>query len=135
EGAGVTCLPMAPTLPALRIAAALGALAAFLAVGVIGVYRYLDGYWLYRGFARPHDPAYVQVRGRAIRFDLTSAALGGRRQPIDVYLPPRYASHPHRRHPGLYPPHREPGRPGALPVTVKPPGLHGQPKPPHPARP
>ncbi len=29
--------------------------AAFLAVGALGVYRYVDNYWLYRGFAPPHD--------------------------------------------------------------------------------
>ena len=103
----------------MRSTAALGVLAAFLAVGFLGVFRYVDGYWLYRGFARPHDPAYVQVRGRAIRFELASAALGGRRQPIDVYLPPGYASHPHERYPVLYLLHGEPGRPGAFLMTVR----------------
>jgi enterochelin esterase-like enzyme len=110
-------------VPALRGASRgplLGAaLAAFLAVGLIGLYRYIDNYWLYRGFAPPRDPAYVHVRGTTARFYLTSAALGGRRQPIDVYLPPGYLTHPHRRYPVMYLLHGVPGRPGAFLATVR----------------
>src|SRR5215831_1253413 len=102
-----------------RVGVPIAALAAFLAVGFVGVYRYVDNYWLYRGFPRPHDPAYVQTRGSAIRIDVASAALGGRRQPVDVYLPPGYATHPHRRYPVLYLLHGVPGRPGAFLQTVR----------------
>ena len=45
--------------------AAAGAIAlALLAVGALGIYRYLDNYWVYRGYAPPHDPAWVTSRGR-----------------------------------------------------------------------
>jgi enterochelin esterase-like enzyme len=94
-------------------------LAAFTAVGAIGVYRYVQNYWVYRGFAPPQDPAYVHTQGSTSRFYLVSPALGGRRQPVDVYLPPGYATHPHRRYPVLYLLHGEPGRPGAFLDTVR----------------
>jgi len=104
---------------AVRTCVALAALATFLGVGFVGVYRYVDGYWLYRGFARPHDPPFVRVRGHAIRIEVASPALGGRRQPVDVYLPPGYAAHSHERYPVLYLLHGEPGRPGAFLLTVR----------------
>jgi enterochelin esterase-like enzyme len=111
---------MAPwQLGAVRWSAALAALAAFLAIGFVGIYRYVDNYWLYRGFAKPHDPAFVHVRGAAVRIEVASAALGGRHQPVDVYLPPGYATHPHERYPVLYLLHGEPGRPGAFLATVR----------------
>src|SRR5437868_856157 len=103
----------------VRTGVVLAALAAFLSVGFVGVYRYVDGYWLYRGFPRPHDPAFVHVVGRAVRTEVASAALGGRRQPVDVYLPPGYGSHPRERYPVLYLLHGEPGRPGAFLMTVR----------------
>ena len=78
------------------------ALVAFLAVGLLGTYRYVDGYWLFRGFGPPTEPTWVAARGTAVRFYLPSPALGGRRQPVDVYLPPGYAAHPRRRYPVLY---------------------------------
>ena len=78
------------------------ALAALLAVGCIGTYRYLANYWIYRGFAPPSDAAFVKVHGTTARFYVASAALGGRRQPVDVYLPPGYARIPRRRYPVLY---------------------------------
>ena len=93
--------------------------AAFLAVGAVGLYRYVDNYWLYRGFAPPHDASFVKVAGTASRFYLASPALGGRRQPIDVYLPPGYARHPNRRYPVFYLLHGVPGRPGAFLATVR----------------
>jgi enterochelin esterase-like enzyme len=95
------------------------ALTTFVAAGLLGLYRYLDNYWLYRGFAAPVDPAYVHARGTATRFYVSSAALAGRRQPVDVYLPPGYATHPHRRYPVLYLLHGVPGRPGAFLATVR----------------
>ena len=111
------------SIPVLRaplagLVAAL-ALAAFVAVGLIGAYRYVDNYWLYRGFAPPHDAPFVRVAGTTQRFYLASAALGGRRQPVDVYLPPGYAAHLHRRYPVLYLLHGVPGRPDAFLATVR----------------
>jgi enterochelin esterase-like enzyme len=100
-----------------RAAAAI--LAAFVAAGLFGAYRYVDNYWLYRGFAPPKDPAYVRAHGVATRFYLASPALGGRRQPVDVYLPPGYALHPLRRYPVIYLLHGVPGRPGAFLATVR----------------
>ncbi len=95
------------------------ALLGFVAMGLLGAYRYVDNYWLYRGFAPPRDPAYVKARGTSVRFYVTSAALGGRRQPVDVYLPPGYRTHPYRRYPVLYLLHGVPGRPGAFLATVR----------------
>jgi enterochelin esterase-like enzyme len=101
--------------------AALAALAAagFVAIGLLGAYRYLDNYWLYRGFAPPRDASYVKSKGTAVRMDVASPALGGRHQPVDVYLPPGYAQHPGLRYPVLYLLHGEPGRPGAFLETVR----------------
>jgi enterochelin esterase-like enzyme len=99
----------------------LAALAAVALVGVggWGVYRYVENYWLYRGFAPPHDAAFVTVHGTAARLYVASAALDGRHQPVDVYLPPGYAAHPHRRYPVMYLLHGFPGRPGAFLATVR----------------
>jgi S-formylglutathione hydrolase FrmB len=106
-------------LPAAREGAAAAAAAAFLVVGLLGTYRYLDNYWVYRGFAPPRDPGFVTVRGATQRIYVASAALGGRRQPVDVYLPPGYALHPRRRYPVLYLLHGVPGRPAAFLQTVR----------------
>ena len=94
-------------------------LAAFLAVGGIAAYRYVENFWLYRGFAPPRDPAWVAARGTTMRMYVKSAALGGRSQPVDVYLPPGYATHPHRRYGVLYLLHGVPGRPAAFLATVR----------------
>jgi enterochelin esterase-like enzyme len=99
--------------------AAVVATIAFLAVGAVGVYRYVDNYWVYRGFPPPRDPAFVTHQGTTARFYVASAALGGRRQPVDVYLPPGYATHPGRRYPVLYLLHGVPGRPAAFLDTVR----------------
>jgi len=103
----------------IRVPVVAVGLAAFLAVGLVGTYRYVDNFWVYRGFAPPKDPTYVHTKGVATRFYLTSPALGGRTQPIDVYLPPGYASSPHRRYPVIYLLHGVPGRPGAFLDTVR----------------
>ena len=95
------------------------AAAAVIAVGTVGVYRYVENYWLYRGFAPPHDAAFVKTPGATERFYLPSRALGGRRQPVDVYLPPGYRSHPDRRYPVMYLLHGFPGRPDAFLATVR----------------
>jgi len=92
---------------------------AFVAVGLLGVYRYVDNYWVYRGFAPPHDAAFVRDHGQAGRFYVVSAALGGRSQPVDVYLPPGYATHSSERYPVVYLLHGFPGRPGAFLQTVR----------------
>jgi enterochelin esterase-like enzyme len=94
-------------------------LAVFLVVGGIAVFRYADNFWVYRGFAPPRDPAWVDARGTTTRMYVSSTALGGRRQPVDVYLPPGYASHPHRRYGVIYLLHGVPGRPGAFLETVR----------------
>jgi len=104
--------PWRPVLAALLAAA-------FLAVGAVGVLHYVRGFWLYRGFPPPHDPAYVRVKGETERVYVRSAALGGRYQPVDVYLPPGYASHPRMRYPVLYLLHGFPGRPAAFLTTVR----------------
>lgn len=110
---------MTGAFPALAPRGAALLAAGFLAVGLFGVYRYVDNYWLYRGFAQPHDASFVKTRGTASRFYLASAALGGRRQPVDVYLPPGYATHPRRHYPVMYLLHGVPGRPGAFLATVR----------------
>ena len=105
----------------LRAAASATALAlavAFVGLGVLGRYHYFLNYWVYRGFAPPHDPAFA-TPGTADRLYVTSAALGGRSQPVDVYLPPGYADSPQRRYPVLYLLHGFPGKPGAFLLTVK----------------
>jgi enterochelin esterase-like enzyme len=94
-------------------------LAAFLAVGLLGLSRYLWNYWLYRGFPPPHDPAFVRKPGHAVHFALASAALGGRKQEVYVYLPTAYAREPHRRFPVVYLLHGFPGRPTAFLLTVR----------------
>jgi len=105
-------------LPARAVVAA-GLVALFVAVGALGVYRYARGYWLYRGFPAPRDPAFVSSKGVAERLYVSSPALGGRRQPVDVYLPPGYFRSPHRRYPVFYLLHGFPGRPGAFLETVR----------------
>jgi enterochelin esterase-like enzyme len=108
-----------PTSVPLRVPLAAVALAAFLTVGLLGTYRYLQNFWLYRGFAPPTDAPFVREAGTTGRFYVASPALGGRRQPVDVYLPPGYAQHPHRRYPTFYLLHGVPGRPGAFLQTVR----------------
>ena len=104
-----------------RLLAPVAALAAvtLLAGGLLGVYRYVWNYWLYRGYPPPRDPAYVARIGTAAHFTVASAALGGRVQPVDVYLPPGYTSNPNRRYPVLYLLHGFPGRPSAFLETVR----------------
>src|SRR5690242_17700084 len=93
-------------------------LAAFVAVGFVGVDRYGRNYWLYRGFPPPRDPAYVTEKGTVQHIKVMSAALGGRSQDVYVYLPPGYSSHPNRRYSVLYLLHGFPGRPLAFLLTV-----------------
>jgi enterochelin esterase-like enzyme len=106
-------------VPPGRAVVAAGLVAVFVAVGALGVYRYARGFWLYRGFPAPSDPAFVSSKGVAERLYVSSPALGGRRQPVDVYLPPGYFRSPHRRYPVFYLLHGFPGRPGAFLETVR----------------
>ena len=111
---------VAPTFPRPRVSwVVLPLLAFFLAFGAVAVYRYVDNFWLYRGFAPPRDPVWVAERGHTVRLYVSSAALGGRTQPVDVYLPPGYAAHPQRRYGVMYLLHGMPGRPGAFLETVR----------------
>ncbi len=98
--------------------AAAGVMLLFVAVGALGLYRYGRGFWLYRGFPPPRDPAFVRSTGTALRVYVQSPALGGRRQPVDVYVPPGYATS-HRRYSAFYLLHGFPGRPGAFLETVR----------------
>src|ERR687887_2417734 len=107
------------THPRLLAAGLALAVAAFVAVGGVGVDRYAWNYWLYRGFPPPTDPAFVTQQGHVERVSVTSAALGGRTQPIYVYLPPGYDRNPERRYPVLYLLHGFPGRPLAFLNTVR----------------
>lgn len=93
--------------------------AAFLAIGLIGAHGYVDNFLQYRGFAPPREPAFVQYPGALQRLAIPSAALGGRRQEVYVYLPSGYAQHPHRRYPVMYLLHGFPGRPLAFLQTVQ----------------
>jgi enterochelin esterase-like enzyme len=102
-----------------RAVIAAGLVAVFVTIGAVGVYRYARGFWLYRGFPPPSDPAFVSSKGTAERIYVASPALGGRSQPVDVYLPPGYARFPQRRYPVFYLLHGFPGRPGAFLETVR----------------
>src|SRR5262249_4618072 len=95
------------------------ALGAFLAIGSLGAFRYVHNFWLYRGFAPPHDPAFVKVAGTTQQFYVRTAAPGGRRQLVAVYLPPGYGRNPQQRYPVFYLLHGFPGRPAAFLATVK----------------
>jgi enterochelin esterase-like enzyme len=103
-----------------RAALAVALVTVFVAVGALGVYRYARGFWLYRGFPAPNDPAFVLTKGTAERIYVASPALG-RNQPVDVYLPPGYSGRrsAHRRYPVFYLLHGFPGRPGAFLETVR----------------
>ena len=103
----------------LLVAAVMGAGAAFLVAGVVGAYRYVHGYWLYRGFAPPHDPGFVHAAGRVDAIRVRSTAIGGRRQRVLVYLPPRYDANPAQRYPVLYLLHGFPGDPGGFVRAIR----------------
>jgi enterochelin esterase-like enzyme len=103
--------------------------------GTFGVVRYVSTYWLYRGFAEPILPRSIIVRRHGVarrvrvipvsvqQITIASRALGGYADPVDVVLPPGYATHPARRYPVLYLLEGSPGDPsnfltvGALGVT------------------
>jgi S-formylglutathione hydrolase FrmB len=95
------------------------ALAAFLAVGLLGARAYVDNFLLYRGFAPPQEAAFVKQPGTLEKVFVRSPALGGRSQETYVYLPSGYSSDPRRRYPVLYLLHGFPGRPLAFITTVR----------------
>jgi enterochelin esterase-like enzyme len=98
-------------------------MAGFVGAGAVGAFRYASTFWLYRGFAAPKAPHSVVVHGqgrvRRVRVVLptvrtitvTSRALGGYADQVDVVVPPGYADHPGRRYPVLYLLHGFPGQP------------------------
>jgi enterochelin esterase-like enzyme len=98
-------------------------LAGLVGAGAVGAFRYVVTFWLYRGFPAPTAPASVVVRGPAgVRrvpvilpavqsITVSSPALAGYPDPVDVVLPPGYADHPGRRYPVLYLLHGFPGEP------------------------
>jgi putative tributyrin esterase len=94
------------------------AFTAFLSVGLLGVYRYVSSYWLYRGFPPPHDPSFVHQFGSFQTIRVTSRAVGGRSQRVVVYLPPGYAGGT-RRYPVLYLLHGFPGNPDGFVRTIR----------------
>ena len=118
----MSAIALPPTsVPRRRLAAGVLAaivLAVFLAVGFLGVYRYARGYWLYRGFPPPRDPSGVPV-GTTERMSVRSAAIGGRAQEVDVYLPPGYDAAPTRRYPVFYLLHGFPGRPTGFLLALR----------------
>lgn len=87
---------------------------AALALGCFGLVRYLDNFWLYRGYAPPVDPGYIKTRGHTELIRVKSAALGGRAQHVYVYLPPGYQTKGNERYAVLYLLHGVPGRPDAF---------------------
>jgi len=105
--------------PTLTVAPAAAAVVLFLAVGLTGLYRYVDSYWLYRGFPPPHDPAFVRQEGTFQTIQVRSAAIGGRSQRVVVYLPPGYDQTSQQRYPVLYLLHGFPGDPDGFVRTVR----------------
>jgi enterochelin esterase-like enzyme len=100
-------------------AALVAALAAFLALGLLGARSYVDNFVQFRGFPPPSEPGFVTQPGTLQRLLVRSPALGGRQQEVYVYLPSGYAAHPDRRYPVLYLLHGFPGRPLAFIETVQ----------------
>jgi enterochelin esterase family protein len=103
----------------LALAAVAAAIVLFIGVGLMGLYRYLDSYWLYRGFPPPHDPAFVRQQGTTETIQVKSAAIGGRSQRVVVYLPPGYDASGTQRYPVLYLLHGFPGDPEGFVRTVR----------------
>jgi enterochelin esterase-like enzyme len=97
-----------------RLSAVVMAVGVFGVLGGIGLYRYLEGFWLYRGFPPPKDAAWVKTHGRLETIHVVSRALGGRSQQVLVYLPPGYDSNPQRRYAVLYLLHGTPGGPASM---------------------
>lgn len=97
-----------------RVAVFAAVVGIFGVLGGIGLYRYIEGFWLYRGFPPPKDAAWVKAQGSLETIKVTSRVLGGRAQQVLVYLPPGYDSNPRRRYPVLYLLHGTPGGPASM---------------------
>jgi enterochelin esterase-like enzyme len=91
----------------------------FSGAGLLGIYRYVNNFSLYRGYAPPKDPSFVKVAGATQTISVASPALGGRTQQVIVYTPPGYQQHPQQHYPVFYVLHGFPGRPDALLLTVR----------------
>ena len=111
-------LPLRRASHIRRIVIAAAALA-FVVTGLLGTYRYVRDFWLYRGYPAPTEPAFVDRAGTTLKLHIASPALGGRRQLVYVYLPPGYREETARRYPVLYLLHGFPGRPAAFLQTVR----------------
>ncbi len=97
--------------------------AAFVGGGAFGTARYLQTFWLYRGFSPPVDARHVLVDednvprevavlpGSLQTVTLAGPSIGGFRDHILVYLPPNYRRSPAERYPVLYLLHGVPGDP------------------------
>lgn len=94
-----------------------------LGTGIIGTIRYIETFWLYRGFPGPTALSSVVVRsggrahsvsvypGSTQTISVRSPALGNKMDHVVVYLPPQYADYPGTRYPVLYLLHGNPGSP------------------------
>src|SRR5262249_53440892 len=102
-----------------RALVVIGSVVLFVLVGGLRPFPHLRRFWLYRGSPPPRDPAYAQPPGTVQHVTVASPALGGRRQQVFVYLPPRYDATAPRRYPVLYLLHGFPGRPAAFLLTVR----------------
>src|SRR5260370_10275033 len=97
--------------------------AALAGAGAFGAVRYVSTFWLYRGFSPPSVPRSIVVRSpggaRQVPVVTTtvqsitvrSPALGRYADPVFVWLPPGYASHPGQGYPVLYLLNGFPGQP------------------------
>jgi len=113
--------PGKPAFSRRRGALAAGAalVAVLVGVGAVGAAHYLQNFWLYRGFPPPREASFVHQAGSAQEILVASPALGGRKQAVDIYLPPGYAAHPAQRYPVMILLHGFPGRPAAFLQTVQ----------------
>jgi enterochelin esterase-like enzyme len=89
-------------------------LALWIGLGLFGTFRYVHGYWLFRGFPPPRTPAGL-AKGTRSTLHFHSVALHHDRF-ADVYLPPGYRSQvaAGRRFGVLYLLHGNPGQPAQL---------------------
>lgn len=83
-------------------------------LGLLGLFHYVQGYDLYRGFAPPRPPRGVAT-GKRVTASFPSTALGQRRS-VEVQLPPGYAqaAAAGRRFPVVYLLHGNPGNASQL---------------------
>ena len=95
----------------LRVGIACFVAAAFVVGGGAGVDRYVETFWLYRGYAAPARPRVIEVGSGQLRrrvavlagtvqtISVESPALGKRRLKVIVYLPPGYQTQSPRKYP------------------------------------